>query len=245
MSSNSKFQGCEKCREHNGVIIRNDKDGNPYAYKCKCLEDYQHKLMINLYFKNANLPESIKTYDLSQYTGDDKNKNLFKIKKFIDKFEEKYNNINLYFYGGLGTQKTTLSKYICWELIKKEKSVYYTLTNDLIKLLLNAERDEDAVNKIKKIINYDLLILDEISTDKCTWYKSDYQAPFFTSFLKRRLENICKSTIFISNNSMRKLYESKFGNTIADLINRECSSELIFKDRFTKISDSDIDNIWD
>ena len=98
---------------------------------------------------------------------------------------------------------------------------------------------------IEKIINVDLLIIDEMSDDKITVFQSEYQIPFLTTFLKRRLETIKKSTIFISNHSKEKLYEGKLGKTIADLINRECKDFMFFKDVYSvEVSKNIIKDIW-
>lgn len=243
----NEFIGCRLCHKTKGYIYSQDELGNDIVEKCKCLEDYQYNSQINYYLQKANIHEDIKNYNLDKYVGIDKNKNIDKIKKFIDNFDSKFYNVNLYFYGVQGTQKSTLSRYIAYELLKKKKSCYYILADVLLKdLLTKLDKKENLEAQIDNILNCDLLIIDEISDDKVTIYQSDYQIPFLTSFLKLRLEKIKKSTIFISNYTIEDLYKSKFGMTISDLINRECQGKMLFEDNYYKIiNKKEIEeNLW-
>jgi len=238
-----EFNPCNKCCD--GYIYE-IIEGEEYLKKCSCLINYQKEIDISIRIKKSNIPDNIKEYKISDYVGIDENKNITKIKKFISEFDTKYKDTNLYFYGDYGTQKSTLSRYIIKELLLKNKNCYYILADDLIKLLLKAEREEDILEfilNLKKDI--DFLVIDELSDDKVTIFQSGYQIPYLTTFLKGRLESSNKSTLFISNYNINKLYESKFGKTIADLINRECKNSIFeFKDIYTKIEKGIID-IWE
>ena len=239
----NKFIGCRKCNSTKGYIIENNTDGNEYvAIKCNCLIKYQEEEQFKLHLKESNVLEKFNTFNIASYQGLDENNNLKLIDLYIENFKKEFTNYNLYFYGDYGTQKTYLSKYIISELFKQKISCYYILADQLIKLLIDIRRDE-SLNQRDLLLNKDFLVIDELSDDKCTIYQSEYQLPFFTSFLKDRLEIKSKSTLFISNYPIETLYKSKFGGTIADLINRECKDKLLFKDNYFSLNKNDIKNI--
>lgn len=237
------FFGCERCSKTKGYLIDLDNESQLYAKKCQCLIDYQKEQLLQVKVVDSNLPKDIINYDIGSYKGNKSLENIDLIKLYIKKFKNEFKNYNLYFHGTQGTQKTTLAKYIGVSLLKQGFSCYYVLADSLIKLLLDANMDEEKKEIIDIILNKDFLIIDEISDDKCTIYKSEYQIPFFTSFLKSRLELIKKSTVFISNYSIDQLYSSKFGKTISDLINRECNDKLLFKDNYYFLTVNDVKNM--
>jgi len=188
----------------------------------------------------------LKEYTIDSYRGIDNNKNKDKINKYISKFNDKYNSVNLFFSGEPGTQKTTLAKYILCSLLRQKKNGYYIIANDLFNTLTNSERNEEAREKLKELITKDILIIDEFDESKITLYNSDWKQKFILPFLKIRLETVRKATIFISNKLPTELGE-KFDGAIQDLIVRETSgSVLIFNDNYAKYKDNiKISSIWD
>jgi hypothetical protein len=97
----------------------------------------------------------------------------------------------------------------------------YLLMNTLVKLLMNAERNEEAQIEIEKLLDSDLLIIDEsFDTKKLTIYKSGYQIPFLDSFIRDRI-NKQKGIIFISNVDSFDIDKNIFGISLYDLINRQ------------------------
>jgi DNA replication protein DnaC len=107
--------------------------------------------------------------------------------------------------------------------------------NDLIKLLQKADREEDAQDKIDKLLNVDCLVIDEaLDPDKVTLFKSNWQLPFLDTFIRNRI-NKHKGIIFISNVKLDDVNEEKFEKSIKDLIKREVAAqkaELLFEDNY-------------
>ena len=87
----------------------------------------------------------------------------------------------------MGGQLALKGKY----MLKKED---VNNTDDIIKKLIKSDRNIDIENEIERIMCVDLLVIDEISDDKCTIYQSEYQLPFFTTFLKKRLDKKAQET---------------------------------------------------
>lgn len=204
LKSYMKFTPCENC--DNGYI---EDDIEATISKCSCLLNYQRNRKLSIELEKSNVPLQISSdkkavdligYSISEdYVGKDKQGNIPKIKKFISNFDERYSSLNMYFYGDQGVQKSTLARVICRELIKKGKSCYFILADDLIKTLIDAERDDELKSLCNHILNVDFLVIDELDESKITCYKSGYQIPFLTTFLKKRIERLRKSTLFCSN----------------------------------------------
>jgi DNA replication protein DnaC len=232
------FINCRKCTD--GWLL--DKETEE-AEKCQCLLAYENKILNELYIQKSNLPENIKDYDISSYIGNDESKNIDKLKQYINEFEETFKNIHLYIYGTNSTQKSTVLSWLGKEICKKGFSVYYCLMNNLLKDLCNEQFDEKLKEKIDKYNDSDLLIVDE-SFDKMKnlIYKSQYQISFLDQFLRNRIENNNKATIFISNIDINKM-DDIFGNSIKFLIKRNCL-QLEFKDSIHIRNDFKIKDLW-
>ena len=80
-------------------------------------------------------------------------------------------------------------------------------------------RQQEKQAEIEKLKSVDLLIVDEAwNTSAVTLYKSGYQLPFLTQFLKERFEVARKGIVFISNvspESIAKIFENPLQNLIA------------------------------
>lgn len=211
----NKFVPCADCT--NGYIIDNGD-----ACKCDCLLEFQKKNRSFIAFKNSNINSFLYDYEIEDYIGRDVAENLEKIKKFINFFEEKYNNQHLYLYGPNHTQKTTIASYIGKKLIQKKYKVYLVILNDFIRSLTQRDFEAEQHNyAIKKTVEADLLIVDDsFCTQKNTVYASGYQIPFLDTFLRDRLEGKRKATIFTSNISRENIDENVFGMSIKSLIMR-------------------------
>lgn len=244
------YQHCNKCDSH-GFIVQ---DGR--AVRCDCWMQYRNRLSLINKMLEANLiaEESSKeevdrliSYSLDDYKGNDSTSNIPKVRKFLSKFDEKFNSVNLFFTGANGTQKTTVAKYMVLELLRSGHSAYYTLTKDFIDLVMLSERDEEAVRKLDSILKVDFLVLEEFSPDKLALYASGYKQSIVTSPIKKRFESIRKSTVVISNFSMNELRGSALGNTLVDLVDRETRNgcQLVFSDRYGDFAKVDLSSIWD
>lgn len=240
------FVPCDRCND--GYFYDNH---NRVATKCDCLIKYQERRKIEICIDKSYIPPYIAEnyllidYNFQDYKGEDKRGNLLKIDKFIHNFD-KYRQRNLFFSGKPGTQKSTIARYIGMELLKDGRSVYYTLADTLIKDLIKADRDDELDNLWKDRIQYDCLIIDEFSQDKITTYKSGWQNTFLLPFLKKRIEIIRKSVIFISNSPIDNIGKY-FEGAIQDLIYREVADkEMVFEDNYDVYRKKfDVSTLWE
>ena len=219
-------------------------------------------------------------FDFSDYRGKDENENIKKIKKFVNDFDKvkykevphdtvddkgnvirteyskvsmgsPFKSLHCYVHGQQGTQKSYTLKGMLAKLACKGKSVYYIFTKDLIDLIIDSDRDENAKSKLDYIMNVDVLVLDEFEESRCALWKSQFKENSLIVWVKNRLEIIKKSTWFISNDSISEMQSSAFGNLFGDLIERECKfGTFEFKDKyFDNIPKEKIEemfnSIWD
>lgn len=107
--------------------------------------------------------------------------------RFIDAKE------NLLLVGESGTGKTHLSIAIAIKALAKEHTVFFTTVSDMLFELHVAKADNSYYKKLKQIISYDLLILDELGFREIPKYSADD----FFSVIAKRYET--KSTIITTN----------------------------------------------
>jgi DNA replication protein DnaC len=240
---NEEFTPCGKCE--NGYIYTGTNF--PVATKCECLREYQNRQKLRLSLHKSNIPQdAIIDYTIRHYIKGQSFGNVKKLKFYTEHFGERFKDKQLYLWGEKGTQKTTLSFWMGKELIKKGYSVYYILMNDLVKDL---QREGFEENEIDKYYDVDCLIIDRaFVADQVTLYKSGYQIPFLDNFLRKRIDQLQKATIFISNTHVNKIGANGFGEDIQDLITRKTNPFgliLEFKDHYTLKDDFDKINLWE
>lgn len=110
------------------------------------------------------------------------------------RFIKSYENIIL--IGDSGTGKTHLAISFALKALEKEHKVYFTTVSDMLYNLHIAKADNSYHKKLKQLIDYDLLILDELGFKKLPKYSSDD----FFNVISKRYEN--KSTIITTNKSL-------------------------------------------
>lgn len=248
---------CKKC-DSNGFII---KDGN--ASICDCRKRYEYELSAsNILLQSGLLTENstyedfkkLINYSFDDYKGKDENGNIKRIKKYVDEFDRSdkpFKNMHFYIWGGQGTQKSYTLKGMLTKLACKGKSVYYTFTKDLIDLIIDSDRIEESQKKLDYIMNVDVLLLDEMQSDRCALWKSQFKENSLIIWVKNRLEVVRKSTWFISNDSIEQMQSGAFGNLFGDLIDRETKfGRFEFTDRYMdSLSKEEIQatfaSIWD
>lgn len=205
--------------------------------KCDCIKSWEKSYMLYCQIIKSGLNPSDLDYDIATYYGSKDIPNA--VLSFISRFKREMHDVNIYFYGIINTQKSTIARFIARELISKGLNIRYVLMDSLIKTLRavddhTASIRDAAIEKVSEYKNADLLILDEsFDSKRITLYKSSYQIPFLTTFLKDRIEVSKKSTIFVSNVNPRSIAEEGFTEALQSLILRE-SSKLEFKDCLEK-----------
>lgn len=239
---NEKFTSCNQC--DNGYIYSKNYES---ARKCICLITYQERQRLRIKLYKAGIPpENTIDYTIRHYIRGESFAEVKKLRFYVE-HAERFVDKQLYMWGKPGTQKTTLSYWVGKELIKKGYGVQYCLMNDLVKALQN-EQFEEGVNA-DKYRNTDFLIIDRaFVADQVTLYKSGYQIPFLDNFLRKRLDQLQKATIFISNAHPSKIGKNGFGEDIQDLITRKTKPyDLIleFKDHYTLKDDFNKINLWE
>jgi hypothetical protein len=113
----------------------------------------------------------------------------------------------------------------------------------LIKTLLDAERDDEAKQRIRKWSSADFLVVDEcFSKGQVTLFKSGYQLAFLNTFLKERLEVFRKATCFTANTPIEDIGQ-EYGPGIQSLIDRSIPTPMFFNDTVEKTNFRN-DDIW-
>ena len=219
-------------------------------------------------------------YEFIQYKGIDENGNIKRIQKFVDEFDKvkykevphnilddngnvirteyskisvgnPFKSLHCYVYGEQGTQKSTVLKGMLTKLAKKGKEVYYIFCKDLIDIIIDSDRDENAKKLLDYIINVDVLVIDEFEEQRTNLWQSGYKERSLIVWIKNRLEVSRKSTWFVSNATIEEMKNGKFGELFGDVIERETLyGRFEFKDKYVNsLSKQDIAEkmkfIWD
>ena len=228
-----------------------------YLEECECHKKWVEEVRVESEAKRSGLNPKWREFDIHKdYVGTKSLNNISRIISYVDKALHAESETvrdavlasSIYIYGPNGTQKTTVGNWIGYTFIRNHKKVQYILMNDLIKLLQKADRDEDAQDKIEKLLNVDCLIIDEaLDPDKVTLFKSNWQLPFLDTFIRNRV-NKHKGIIYISNVALKDVNEEKFEKSIKDLVTREVAAqkaELLLEDNYLdNMSKVDVESLF-
>lgn len=234
----SLIRYCNKCKK--GYIYNGDT-----VTKCDCLKQFQDKINLQSALTRSGV------YDDSEFSLDNVKGNIdsiSKIRKYIDRIDTTFRTkSNLYLVGPNGTQKSYTSKCIITECIKKNLSCQFVLMNDLLSYLTDIY--ETGYNEnIEKFYNCDILVIDDsFDTKKVTIFKSGYQIPYLDAFLRKRLEQLGRNTIFTSNVFIEDINEEKFSKDIKNLLQRSIlhrQGQLLFDTVYSKMEDAEILSMW-
>ena len=186
----------------------------------------------------------VPAYGLDTYIGDDSSKNIPKLKKYCNEFSERFSHIHLYLWSKVnGTQKSTCAKDIIIRLTKQGVKSRFVLMDSLIKILVEADREEEAKQRVKDWLNADFLVIDEsFAKDQITIFKSGYQIAFLNTFLKERLEVYRRATCFTANVSIDEIGQ-EWGKSIQSLVDRSIPTPMLFNDTVSRTCFRN-DDIW-
>ena len=207
-----------------------EKDGDEMVIFTPEWKEYLASLEIKRYLSATGI-DNIPKYGLDSYIGEDKNKNIPKLKKYCEEFDTKFKKVHLYLWSTVnGTQKSTYAKDIIVRLARKGIQGYFVLMDDLIHCLLKAERDEAIERKVNMWSKAAFLVIDECFTKgQVTLFSTGYQKAFINTFLKKRLEISCLATCFTANTAIEDIGEI-WGASLQSLINRSIPTPMFFDD---------------
>lgn len=185
---------CDLCKDTGYIGVK----------KCSCFNKY----LINLYYKNSELADSLRTnnfntFNLSYYSPSSDGTERFSprdnIKQILSYIHNDYiknfknHSVNMMFYGNSGTGKTFMSQCIAKELLDKGFLVIYKTSDELLKDLrtITFENDKSLEDSL---INCDLLIIDDLGAEQIT----DFSVTAFFTLLNKKL--IKKKKMLISTN---------------------------------------------
>ena len=122
--------------------------------------------------------------------------------QFIDDFDNKPKN--LFFYGDTGVGKTFLSNCIAKELLDKGYSVIYFTAFQLFDILSKGvfEKDADAIAAHQNIFDCDLLVIDDLGTERSNSFTT---SQLFLCVNERLLRH--KSTIISTNLNFNQIVD--------------------------------------
>ena len=80
---------------------------------------------------------------------------------------------NIILVGDSGTGKTHLAISFALKALAKEHTVFFTTVSDMLYNLHSSKADNSYQKKLKALVNYDLLILDELGFKQLPKYSSD------------------------------------------------------------------------
>lgn len=208
------FTGCRTCLSHPTPMARHPGFylENGYAVECECHKEWVKDQLVVRRVKHGGMRILNMNYNpITDYKGLGSTKEVSNLVHFSNNFPTTMLNTHLYLWGPHKTQKTTLGNWLGISLVKRGYSVKMVLMNSLINdLQTNYEDKKKTEEAWASYLKLDCLIIDEsFDPHKVILYKSGYQFPFIDSFLRERMEDKKKSTIFISNiqpNQIGKTY---------------------------------------
>lgn len=178
--------------------------------KCHCFM----KAAIDLFYTQSNMQEilaqeNFDTFSLDYYscnyidrlTGlsslEIAQRALTVCRNFTTEFDHNFDN--LFLYGSTGTGKTFLTHCIARELIDTSHSVLYLTAASLLDIFQNRALDREDLSEsaYEHILNCDLLIIDDLGTERSTAFTV---SQLFVCFNERILRK--KSTIVSTNLSL-------------------------------------------
>lgn len=251
-----KFKEFEPCRDCIDKVSPKGLTGFYYVgegsdrkiKECPCHKKWVRETLIKVKIKDAHIDKFLETsilltYNpLKDYVGKESREAMQQMVYIKDNFKDMFIHTPIYMYGEFKTQKTTLAKWLGISLIKKGFSAYYINMHKIMEALNLTFNDDKAIQQqelIKKLLSVDLLIIDEcFDKIKVRMYASGVQFPALDSFLRDRIDQERKCTLFVSNVLPSNIEKEGFSDSIQDFVQRkikEDSTLLEFKDNYDRV----------
>lgn len=217
---------CKLCKD-TGFI---NKDGN--SVMCSCLKQrifdiaYNKSNMGNLErenFSNFNYKMFSDKIDVEKYKSDiSPRQNIMVLKEkaqtFIDNFDDP-NEKNLIFTGNTGLGKTYLTNCIANEVLKLGKTVLYQTAPVMFDEINDAKfgRENANFDLYENLLNVDLLIIDDLGTEKVSDSKITELFTIINTRLLNQNHKITKTIISTNLNvdELFKTYTTRIGSRLA------------------------------
>ena len=217
---------CKKC-EDTGYVLEDGK-----TVMCNCLK----QKIFNLYYNKSNIGnidrENFSTFN-SRLFSHKSNTELYKSeispKENIELLKEKALNFinnfddpteqNLLFTGNTGLGKTFLSNCIAKEMLQKGKTVLYQTAPVMFDSIQDTKfgKENTNIDLLDNIYNVDLLIIDDLGTEKITETKISELFTIINTRLLNSNNHITK-TIISTNLTIQelvKVYTPRIGSRLA------------------------------
>lgn len=224
-----EFKPCGKCK--NGYIYKNlDPTGFfKSVTECACHSKWLAENQLEKTYKHNGFDMRHYSYSPRSYVGTKSVKDKDRLINYVNQFEvnPEVRKLLVYMYGPNGTQKSTLASWVGKSLLSKGFSVRYYLMNDLVHLLMDAEDFNEekkltAQAKLEKLERTDLIIVDEsFDKEKMKLYKSGYMLSFIDSWIRRRIQQLNKGILFVSNVKIEDIESNGMSHSIQDFVERE------------------------
>lgn len=238
-----KFIPCRKCRKTStnpeGYFLK-EVNGQQLLVECDHHREWRREKDLKLKYVKAGFSEESFDYKLSTYCGKKSAKNIDRLKKYIACFDDaktlqQAKRSVLYFYGPNGTQKTTVASSVGRLLLSRGLNVRFILMKQLVDMLWDSQRDDEAKAKVRELTESDVIVIDEaFSRDKIHVWQSGAQIGYVDEFIREHL-SLGKGIIFISNSKPDEIEAQGFSHSIQDLVVRELKKDdglMLFEDNY-------------
>ena len=220
-----KFE-CKSCCD-TGYITKNEK-----SVMCSCLKQKIYDISYNKSNIGNLKQENFSKFDqrifspkqnVELYKSDlSPRENMIFLKEKAENFINNFDNIdekNLLFIGNTGLGKTFLTNCIANELLKQGKTVLYQTAPVMFDKLIDEKfnKDTNSFDLMNNILNVDLLIIDDLGTEKITETKLTDLFTIINTRLLNQNHKITK-TIISTNLTVEeifKLYTNRIGSRLA------------------------------
>lgn len=169
-------------------------------FDCDC---QVQKLLQKHYFA-ANIGREYHDICLKDFIGEDTEKVVPVVRKYIDTFDDNFHyGLGLTFRGPVGTGKTFAMTSVLKELVKEGRDVYFITFDELIDVWGSSWHDDTAKRLLQeKLKRADVLGLDEVKTDKRN--ESGFLANGFDAVIRFRTSNLLPTLVTTNMSSKQE-----------------------------------------